>query len=145
MKSKIKCEATGFHLQLDETGRSFRVMRDIKSSVLPPRVESTSEELANTISHAIGFVASVIGAPILLVSARCCISVRRFYHVWPGRRGKSFWRVIDHSAIFLLIAGTYTPFGLGPLRQSGGLIMLGAVWLLAGGQKWAIEFLRVEA
>jgi len=50
-----------------------------------------------------------------------------------------------HSAISLLIAGTYTPFGLGPLRQSRGLIMLGAVGLLAGGQKCAIEFLRVEA
>jgi hemolysin III len=53
------------------------------------------------------------------------------YHAWPGALGKSFLRVIDHSAIFLLIAGTYTPFGLGPLRESGGLIMLGVVWLLA--------------
>jgi len=120
MKSKIKCETTGFHLQLDERGRSFRVMKDIESSVLPPRVESTGEELANTISHAIGFVASVIGAPILLVSAIrggnigffagtivfvATMSMLYFsstlYHVWPGRRGKSFWRVIDHSAIFL--------------------------------------------
>ena len=119
-------------------------------TVLSKRVQSAGEELANTISHAIGFVASVIGAPILLVSAIRAGSTGFFagtivfvttmsmlylsstlYHVWPGRRGKSFWRVIDHSAIFLLIAGTYTPFGLGPLRQSGGLIMLAAVWLLA--------------
>ena len=38
---------------------------------------------------------------------------------------------MDHSAIFLLIAGTYTPFALGPLRDAGGLTMLGIVWILA--------------
>jgi hemolysin III len=38
---------------------------------------------------------------------------------------------MDHSAIFLLIAGTYTPFALGPLRGAGGLNMLAIVWTLA--------------
>jgi hemolysin III len=38
---------------------------------------------------------------------------------------------MDHSAIFLLIAGTYTPFALGPLRGAGGLTMLAVVWTLA--------------
>jgi hemolysin III len=52
------------------------------------------------------------------------------YHAWPQTRVKSILQVIDHSAIFLLIAGTYTPFALGPLRGAGGLTMLGIVWAL---------------
>jgi hemolysin III len=53
------------------------------------------------------------------------------YHAWPQTTGKFFLQTVDHSAIFLLIAGTYTPFALGPLRSSGGLTMLGIVWALA--------------
>ena len=113
-------------------------------------MESAGEELANIISHGIGFVAALIGAPILLLAVfgrsntgffigtivfATTMSIlylsSTLYHAWPSTRGKSLWRVIDHSAIFLLIAGTYTPFGLGPLRASGGLVMLAAVWTLA--------------
>src|SRR5215471_7608087 len=119
-------------------------------SVAAPRVQSASEELANAVSHGIGFVASLIASPILLLAAAqrnssgffigsiifaATMSILYFsstlYHAWPETPGKSFWRLIDHSAIFLLIAGTYTPFGLGPLRNNGGLIMLGVVWSLA--------------
>src|SRR6266699_5929053 len=119
-------------------------------TVLSKRVQSADEELANTISHGIGLVAALISAPILLLAVFdhsstgffICTVVfaitmsilylsSTFYHAWPSARGKSLWRVIDHSAIFLLIAGTYTPFGLGPLRASGGLVMLAAVWTLA--------------
>jgi len=119
-------------------------------SVGAPRVQSASEELANAVSHGIGFVASLIASPILLLAAAqrnssgffigaiifaATMSILYFsstlYHAWPETPGKSFWRLIDHSAIFLLIAGTYTPFGLGPLRNNGGLIMLGVVWSLA--------------
>jgi hemolysin III len=53
------------------------------------------------------------------------------YHCWPHGNTKSVFQVIDHAAIFLLIAGTYTPFGLGPLRGGVGLAMLGIVWALA--------------
>jgi hemolysin III len=53
------------------------------------------------------------------------------YHGWPQTDTKSLFQVIDHAAIFLLIAGTYTPFALGPLRSGGGLAMLGIVWALA--------------
>jgi hemolysin III len=118
--------------------------------VSSPRGHSAGEELANVISHGIGFVASLIASPILLSAAAdrnssgffigsiiftATMSILYFsstlYHAWPETRGKSFWRLIDHSAIFLLIAGTYTPFGLGPLRNRGGLTMLGVVWSLA--------------
>src|SRR5947207_13578098 len=53
------------------------------------------------------------------------------YHAWPRTRSTFFLHTQDHSAIFLLIAGTYTPFALGPLRDTGGLTMLGIVWILA--------------
>src|SRR4029077_9135670 len=53
------------------------------------------------------------------------------YHAWPQTPMKSFLQVMDHSAIFLLIAGTYTPFALGPLRGAGGITMLAIVWTLA--------------
>ncbi|SRR6266496_194373 len=117
---------------------------------LPARRQSAGEELANSISHGIGLLAAMIGAPILLVAAfhhgdiSFLIGTIIFtammlllylgsmlYHAWPHTPAKFFLQTLDHSAIFLLIAGTYTPFALGPLRGSGGLTMLGIVWALA--------------
>src|SRR6266496_4933861 len=116
----------------------------------PRRTQSAGEELANSISHAIGLVGALIGAPVLLLAAFRHASAfflvgtiifivtmllvylgSTLYHAWPQTRVKSFLQVMDHSAIFLLIAGTYTPFALGPLRDAGGLTMLGIVWILA--------------
>src|SRR5881394_554920 len=117
---------------------------------LPAWTQSRAEELANSISHAIGVVGAMIGTPILLLAAfRHASPVflvgtiifnvtmllvyfgSTLYHAWPQTRVKSFLQVMDHSAIFSLIAGTYTPFALGPLRDAGGLTMLGIVWILA--------------
>src|SRR5436309_5612637 len=114
------------------------------------RTQSPGEELANSISHAMGLVGAMIGAPILLLAAFRHASAfflvgtiifiatmllvyfgSTLYHAWPRTRVKSILQVLDHSAIFLLIAGTYTPFALGPLRDAGGLAMLGIVWTLA--------------
>ena len=117
--------------------------------VSPKRAQSTGEELANTISHGIGLCAALIGAPILLLEAHrsspgfffgtvifaVTMSMlylgSTLYHAWPQTRGKSILRVLDHSAIFLLIAGTYTPFTLGPLRGLWGATILVLVWGLA--------------
>ncbi len=117
---------------------------------LPRRTQSAGEELANSISHGIGLVGAIIGTPILLLAAfyhgsiafligtsiftmtmLLVYSGSTVYHAWPQTRVKSFLQLVDHSAIFLLIAGTYTPFALGPLRDAGGLTMLGIVWTLA--------------
>ena len=113
------------------------------------RMQSAGEELANSISHGIGLCAALIGAPILLLEARrsspgfflgtlifaVTLSMlylgSTLYHAWPQTRGKSVLRTLDHSAIFLLIAGTYTPFTLGPLRGSWGSTMLALIWALA--------------
>ena len=112
--------------------------------------QSAAEELANGISHGIGLVGAIIGTPILLGAAfyhgnfpffigtivftttmLLVYLASTFYHGWPQTKTKSLLQVIDHAAIFLLIAGTYTPFALGPLRGGGGLVMLGIVWALA--------------
>jgi hemolysin III len=114
------------------------------------RTQSAGEELANSVSHAIGLVGAIIGTPVLLFAALRHASAlflvgtiifivtmllvyfgSTLYHAWPHTRVKSFLQVMDHSAIFLLIAGTYTPFALGPLRGAGGLTMLCIVWILA--------------
>src|SRR5205814_3306724 len=99
--------------------------------VSPKRAQSTGEELANSISHGIGLCAALIGAPILLLEAHrsspgfflgtvifaVTMSMlylgSTLYHAWPQTRGKAILRTLDHSAIFLLIAGTYTPLTLG--------------------------------
>ena len=112
--------------------------------------QSSGEEIANAISHAFGLVAALIGAPILILAAwrggdryffigavvfsTAMLLVylgSTLYHAWPRGASKSVFQVIDHSAIFLLIAGTYTPFTLGPLRGAWGWTILGLVWALA--------------
>jgi hemolysin III len=112
--------------------------------------QSVPEEVANGISHGIGLVGATIGTPILLLAAFHNGSIpflvgtivftttmllvylaSTLYHSWPHTHTKSLLQLIDHSAIFLLIAGTYTPFALGPLRDGGGVPMLGIVWALA--------------
>jgi len=112
--------------------------------------QSAGEEVANGISHGIGLVGAIVGTPILLLSAfhhgdvpfligtiiftttmLLVYLASTLYHGWPHTNTKSLLQVIDHAAIFLLIAGTYTPFALGPLRGGVGLAMLGIVWALA--------------
>jgi len=121
-----------------------------QSLALPRRPQSNGEELANSISHGLGLVGALIGTPILLVAAfqhgnsgffigtiiftATMLLVylgSTLYHSWPQTRAKSFFHVLDHAAIFFLIAGTYTPFALGPFRGAAGFTMLGAVWALA--------------
>lgn len=117
---------------------------------LPSWKQSAGEELANSISHGIGFVAALIGTPILLLAAFRHGGTGFFlgtivftstmvllylgstlYHAWPPTRGKSVLQVFDHSAIFLLIAGTYTPIALGPLDGPWGFAILAAIWAVA--------------
>src|SRR5947208_15955479 len=112
--------------------------------------QSSGEEVANGISHGIGLLAVMIGTPILLLAAfhrgnipflvgtiiftttmLLVYLASTLYHGWPQTHTKSLLQLLDHSAIFLLIAGTYTPFALGTLHGGGGLAMLAIVWALA--------------
>ena len=121
-----------------------------EAHALPERVQSVGEEIANAVSHGVGLLLAVVGALILVVAAvqrggvAEIMGVSIFgttmvlvyltstlYHALPRNRAKQVFRILDHGAIFLLIAGTYTPFTLGPLRGSWGWTLFGLVWGLA--------------
>jgi len=120
---------------------------------IPPtteRPQSPGEEIANTVSHALGLLATLVGVPFLIshavrrgstatvvgTSIFACTIVLLYltstlYHAMPRTRAKRVFRMLDHEAIFLFIAGTYTPFTLGVLRGVWGWSILGVVWSLA--------------
>lgn len=121
-----------------------------KSLAKPKREQSREEEWANSISHGTGLVAALIGTPFLVANAArhadtgfmVATSVfaatmillylsSAFYHALPTGGAKDVFRVIEHSAIFLLIAGSYTPFTLGVLRGAWGWTLIGLVWSVA--------------
>lgn len=111
---------------------------------------SIGEEIANSVTHGVGVVLSIGGLAILtafasvLGNAWHIVSSSIFgatlillyasstlYHSIQLPRVKRVLQVIDHSAIFLLIAGTYTPFTLVTLRGAWGWTIFGVVWGLA--------------
>lgn len=111
---------------------------------------SPGEELANSVSHGIGLIAAIaaipfliraavergtvggiVGASIFSASMVLVYLTSTLYHAIPGPRAKRVFRVLDHVAIFLLIAGTYTPFTLGVLSGPWGWTLFGLVWTLA--------------
>ena len=118
--------------------------------VLRERPQSLGEEIANSVSHGLGLLAAVAAFPILVMAAQqrgdvagivaagvFATSMVLLYltstllHALPGRRTKRIFQVLDHSAIYLLIAGTYTPFTLGVLGGTWGWTLFGLVWGLA--------------
>jgi hemolysin III len=126
----------------------MNVLQPIRA--LSKQMHSSNEERANTISHGIGFIAALIATPILFVSARASggggfflgtmvfivamlalYLTSTLYHAWPDTPTKDTLQLLDHCAIFVLIAATYTPFALGPLRGLWGVIILIVVWAAA--------------
>lgn len=118
-------------------------------TVAAPRY-TPGEEIANSITHGVGLILAIIGMVVLTICANrygnswhlisCVIfsvtlilqySFSTLYHSIQPPRAKSIMRVLDHSAIFLLIAGTYTPFMLVNLRGPWGWTLFGVVWTLA--------------
>lgn len=116
----------------------------------PARHQSLGEEVANSLTHGLALVAAIVGLPFLLIHASRADSpalvvgagifgataillylASTLYHALPKGRAKRVFRVLDHSAIFLLIAGTYTPFALGVLQGPWGWTLLVSIWLLA--------------
>ena len=106
-------------------------------------------EKFNSISHLVGASLALIGGAVLVTLAAIEGDVAKIvsysvyaatlfllylsstlYHSFPGR-AKTIFRVIDHQAIYLLIAGTYTPIAVVVLRSAGGWWLLGGVWALA--------------
>jgi hemolysin III len=112
--------------------------------------DSCKGELANAITHAIGVALALAGLAVLVTLASLHGSPRRIvsysiygvtlvllyaastaYHGIQLPRAKRLLRILDHIAIYLLIAGTYTPFALITLRGAWGWSLLGIIWALA--------------
>lgn len=109
-----------------------------------------AEEIANSASHGVGLIAALMAAPLLVIGAArwrdaiflasvvlFLVSVIALYssstvlHALPHGPVKDAMKVIERSAIFALIAGTYTPFCLGILRSGSGWLLFGMIWILA--------------
>jgi hemolysin III len=113
------------------------------------RPQNSGEEIANSVSHGVGFLAAVATIPILVIGAlndgaAAVVGAAIFgatmallyltstlYHALRPNRAKRVFQILDHSAIYLLIAGTYTPFTLGVLRGGWGWALFGVIWGLA--------------
>lgn len=109
--------------------------------------ESPAEEVASSVTHGIGAALSVFALVLLIVRAEGALEVTAaaifgaalvtlylsstLYHLFTGTRIKEFFQLLDHSCIYLLIAGTYTPVTLITLSGSWGWSLFGVVWGLA--------------
>lgn len=120
------------------------------SSTRIERQQSLGEELANAISHGLGAVLAIAAVPVLvwrasthgatmdIVAASVFASslvllyaISTLYHALPAGRSKHWFKRLDHAAIYVLIAGSYTPFTLGVLKGGWGWTLLMLVWALA--------------
>ncbi len=112
--------------------------------------ETPREERANYITHLIGFIVSLFGLVFLIyyshhakdviyvyacwaygVTLVIMYGVSTYYHYCKNLDHKRKLKNIDYACIYLLIAGSYTPFTLGPLRDYGGLTLLVVIWTIA--------------
>jgi hemolysin III len=116
----------------------------------PSRPQSSGEELANSLTHGLGALLALVVGPVLIVVAvrtedvwrviattiyastlALLYSASSLYHALRSPRAKRVFQRIDHASIYLLIAGTYTPFTLITLRGPWGWTLFGVVWGLA--------------
>jgi hemolysin III len=136
--------------------RNYEILVPAKRTVVynalmqDERRPTIGEEIANSISHGAGLALAIVATPFLIVAAvrygtawntigvsifaASMISLylaSTLYHALTHDKAKRFFRILDHSAIFILIAGTYTPFTLGVLRGPWGWTLFGLVWGLA--------------
>lgn len=122
--------------------------RSFKESL--SRKQTTGEEIANSITHGVGALLSIVGLVLLVVFASrygdawrvaslavygttlvLLYTFSTLYHSFPWPRVKKIFRIFDHSSIFLLIAGTYTPVLLIAMRDRGGWWMFAIIWTMA--------------
>ncbi len=112
--------------------------------------QTLGEEIANSVSHGLGLLLATAGLPVLILhavrtggvsavvgaaifgsSAILLYLASTLYHAIAHPRIKAIFRALDHAAIYLLIAGTYTPIALGVLHGGVGWTLLGVIWSLA--------------
>lgn len=123
----------------------------MEASPAVPRALTKGEEIANGVTHGVGLVASLVAFPYLVAAAArrwgtpevvgasvfaaalvALYLVSTLYHSVRPSRAKQVLQKLDHTAIYLLIAGSYTPFTLGALRGPWGWTLLALVWAIAG-------------
>jgi hemolysin III len=111
------------------------------------RQKTIAEEIANSITHGIGLFFSIAGLGIIVTLASvygetrhivsCSIfgatlvvlyTASTLYHAFQNPKVKHIFKIVDHCAIYLLIAGTYTPFTLVSLRGNWGWALFGVIW-----------------
>lgn len=130
----------------------YRKMEDQQRNTMETRLNqySLNEEIANGITHGIGIILAIAALGVLTAFAGIygnawhMVSVSVYgttlillytastlYHSIQNPRAKRIFQLLDHSAIFLLIAGTYTPFTLVNLRGPWGWGLFGVIWGLA--------------
>lgn len=121
----------------------------MKKKSLPPKY-TLGEELFNSISHGVGVLLSIAALVLLIVfgaksgigynlaagivygiSLLVLYTMSMVYHIVQGKRGKAVMRIFDHCSIFVLIAGTYTPYLLVTLDKTLGWVMFGIIWAMA--------------
>jgi len=113
------------------------------------RPQTLGEEIANSVSHGAGLLAALVAVPFLLVAASelpaasivgasifaatmvLLYLTSTLYHALPRGRAKRVFMKLDHGAIYLFIAGSYTPFTLGVLHGAWGWTLFGLVWGMA--------------
>jgi hemolysin III len=115
-----------------------------------PRPQTRGEEIANSISHGSGFIIGIVGLVLVMIFGKhlgtagdivglivyavtmsLLYVTSAIYHALAEGRAKQIFMKLDYCAIYLFIAGTYTPFTLGVLRGDWGMALLVAVWTLA--------------
>ncbi len=113
------------------------------------RPQSLGEEIANSVSHGVALLATIVAVPFLIAAARHFGAINvvgasvfattmvllyltsTLYHALPVGRAKRVILKLDHGAIYIFIAGSYTPFALGALAGPWGWTLFGLVWLIA--------------
>lgn len=122
----------------------------MSSRIAVARAQTRAEEIANSVTHGVGAAVGLAALTAMVVAASLegdawkivagaihgtTVSVlfvaSTLYHAFRKPRLKDVFQVLDHAAIHLLIAGTYTPFALVTLRGPWGWSILGVVWTLA--------------
>ena len=122
----------------------------VKPPLVPERSFSPAEEIAHSVTHGVGILLSIVGLAVLVAFASLHGTVRdvvggavfgaslvllytasTLYHSIPSSRARPVLRVLDHSSIYLLIAGTYTPVALRKLPAATGWTLLVALWTAA--------------
>ena len=119
----------------------------------PMKRYTLGEEVFNSVSHGVGALLAVVGASVIVTLAACfgdtvavlsslvygmslvvLYTMSTLYHAFPFEKVKKIFRIFDHTSIFILIAGSYTPFCLLALRGNTKAAWVAAiVWLCAVG------------